>query len=119
MNSNEDHTWHHPGTKNCHNFRNEEEGRREHPFGAEGETASPQRWNSCSPVWREAPAFPRQQVTLSEQVWRERDEMTLEQGSGTSLSGRFQGPGVLHFLSLNPTAFPMTRAGGYLCQAAS
>lgn len=91
MNSSEDHTWHHPGRKNCHNFRNGEEGRRGHPFGAKGETPFPQRWNSCSPVaklWREAPAFLRQQVTLSEQVWRERVEMTLEQGSGEFLSGR-------------------------------
>ena len=50
MNSIEDHTWHLPGRDSCHNFGNEEESRRQHSFGAEGETLSHQRWNSCCPV---------------------------------------------------------------------
>lgn len=30
----------------------------------------------CDRLWREAPAFPRQKVTVSAQVWRERVEVT-------------------------------------------
>ena len=67
------------------------------------------RGGTAVPLWpgcrgREAPAFPGWHVTLSEQVWRERVEMTL----GALLSGRSQGPAVLHFLSLNPTTLPVT-----------